>query len=140
MKKQLKQAKTKALFHKLTIGAIACAALLLYILGVTVDPGWVTYIIQLPALLIISLTALARVNDIGPERTGWEWHTRRVALSLAGAAAISLVVSPFSGGEFPTWRGLALTWGVAGAWLTTPGMPPWAKYIAGKVKLPENMT
>lgn len=140
MKTQLKKAKNKALLNKLAIASVGGTAVFLYTIGVTVKPGWLTYAIQLPALAIIAITALARVNDIGPDRTTLEWQARRTFLSLTGTAAVAMSFAPFSSGEFPTWQSLALSWGLAGSWLTTPGMPPWAKYIAGKAKLPKEMT
>lgn len=140
MKTQLKKAKTKALLNKLAIASVGATALFLYTIGVTVKPGWLTYALQFPALAIIAVTALARVNDIGPERTTIEWQARRTFLSLTGTAAVALMLAPFGADEFPSWRGLALAWGLAGSWLTTPGMPPWAKYIMGEAKLPKEMT
>jgi len=136
----LTKARNKAWLNKLALAAVAATCLLLYTVGVTVKPGWITYALQLPALVIIAITALARVNDIGPDRTGLAWQARRVFLSMAGTAGLAFMVAPFSGGDFPSWRGLLLAWGTAGTWLTTPGMPPWAKYIAGKAKLPKAMT
>lgn len=140
MKTRLKKAKNKALLNKMAFATVAAIALFLYTIGVTVKPSWLTYGLQLPSLVIMALTALARVNDIGPDRKGWQWEGRRIAFSAAGAAAIALMFGPFSGQDFPSWRGLLLTWGVAGVWLTTPGMPPWDKYIMGKAKLPKEMT
>lgn len=140
MKTRLKKAKNKALLNKLAIASVGATALFLYTIGVTVKPGWLTYAVQFPALAIIAITALARVNDIVAERTSLEWQARRTFLSLAGTCAVAYGVAPFWGDVFPSWLSVAMTWGLAGSWLTTPGMPPWAKYIMGEAKLPKEMT
>jgi len=113
----------------------------LYATGVIAEPSCLTYLMQVPSLLILSFTALARVNDIGPERTGWIWQWRRVGLSLVGVASVSLLAAPFVGDyNWPTWKGLMLSWGFALSWISTPGMPPWWKYVSGEAKLPKGMT
>lgn len=118
------------------------ATTVLLILGIyfgsqVVEPGLTTYLLSLPPTLIIALTALARVNDIGPERMTWRWHVRRIGLVLAGSAAVMVMGSPFTDtGYAISWRGLVMLWGVAGAWLTTPDQPPWEDYITGKYRLP----
>lgn len=140
MKSRLKKARNKLWLNRIAVAGIAGVIALLYTLGVTITPGWVTYALQFPALAIIAITALARVNDIREDRTTWNWQARRLFLSMAGTAGISFMFAPFGGGEFPTWRGLILAWGVAGTWLTTPGMPPWADYVFGKAKLPKELT
>ena len=137
LKQWLKKTKNK---YQLSAAAVLVAALALYLSGVGLYAGWLTYGVQFPALLILVTTALSRVNDIRPERTEWIWQIRRVGLSFVGVAATALIFSPFSGGGFPTWRGLMLTWGMAMTWLATPGMPPWSKYTFGSAKLPKSMT
>ena len=113
----------------------------LYATGVITEPSCLTYLMQVPALLILSFTALARVNDIGPERTGWIWQWRRVGLSLVGVASVSLVAAPFvEDYNWPSWKVLLLSWGFALSWISTPGMPPWWKYVSGEAKLPKGMT
>ena len=140
MKSLLKTTKNKAMLNKLAIASVAGSAVFLYTIGVTVKPGWLTYLVQLPSLVIIAITALARVNDIGAERTSLEWQARRTFLSLAGTCAVAYGVAPFWGDVFPSWLSVAMTWGLAGSWLTTPGMPPWDKYIMGKARLPKELT
>lgn len=140
MKSRLKKAKNKLWLNRVAVAAMGGVVGLLYTLGVTVKPGWLTYAIQLPALIIIALTALARVNDIREDRVTWHWQARRLFLSMAGTAGVAFIFAPFGDGEFPTWRGLLVAWGVAGTWLTTPGMPPWSEYIFGKATPPKELT
>lgn len=85
----------------------------------------------IPAFLIL-VTALARLNDIKKTQTQKRWWIRRVGLLLV---FVGMVL--FIGGFFFTyatgWRqimALCSLWGVLLTWMTTPGMPPWHKYIA----------
>lgn len=97
--------------------------------------GWLSWAVALPALVIIALTAAARVYDIS-ER-GKRWFVRRMGLILAGASSGAVAVSPILGYSlaFPSWYTVALLWGFALTWLTTPHMPPWYRYISGEYKL-----
>lgn len=102
---------------------------LIYIASVTVPPGWLTYALSVPALLVILLTAFARVSDIGTGLTSAFWNVRRMGLVLAGAYAVWVLSVPLYGGQFPTWRNLIGMWGFALVWLTSPYLPPWQVYI-----------
>lgn len=117
--------------------SFACGLILFgcfYVGSLTIEPGVVTYLLAFPAALIIALTSLARVNDIGVEHMGPVWHVRRVSLTLAGAGAVMVMASPFTGFGPVTWRGVVLLWGVAGAFLTTPHTEPWWPYITGEYR------
>lgn len=129
MKTFLSKVKNRAWLNKLGIAAAAVGGLFLYLTGTTVETGWGTYAIQLPALFIIAVTALVRVNDISQKKKGAVWNVRRVGLSFAGAAALSFVFTPWMYDEFPSWRELLLSWGFALTWLTTPDQPPWWKKV-----------
>jgi hypothetical protein len=91
------------------------------------------YFLCLPALLVIAVTAMVRANDIGwAHKLDWHWHVRRLGLVIVGGAATAFTLSPF----WPTGNPLmfhlcggAMLWGFTLAWITTPGMPPWWKYI-----------
>jgi peptidoglycan/LPS O-acetylase OafA/YrhL len=108
---------------------------MVYIASLYIQPGWATYFISFPASLIVAITALARVNDIGPERMGKRWQVRKISLILAGAGSVMMMATPFSDSPmFPTWRAVIVMWGFAGAWLTTPDHPPWDYYISGKYR------
>lgn len=104
----------------------------LYFLNVFVPPGWASYAVSAFALIVISVTALARVSDITTRLTGTRWHARRFGLVLAGAGAVALAGGPLVTLDFPTWNEVAFEMGVALTWFTTPGMPPWWRFIAGK--------
>lgn len=109
----------------------------IYCISIWVNPGWASYLVILPPSLIVALTALARVNDIGPEKMGRRWQVRKIGLIMAGAGAVMLMATPFNETPmFPTWRAVILVWGFALAWLTTPGHPPWDYYISGRYLLP----
>ena len=103
-----------------------------YFASMAFPPGWLSYLASLPPAVICAITALARVNDIGPERMGARWQVRRIALILVGAGSVMVMGAPFAADPiFPAWRTVVLLYGFAGAWLTTPGMPPWEYYITG---------
>lgn len=107
----------------------------LYICSIYIPPGWVSWIAIAPPSLIVAITALARVNDIGVERMGKRWQVRKVGLIMAGAGAVMLLATPIvESPSFPTWRAVILMWGFALAWLTTPDHPPWDYYITGKYR------
>lgn len=111
---------------------ITCSVIAaLYMLGVIVKPGLLTWAASVPPLGLIAVTALARVNDIKKGRTGALWQARRVGLSLTGTAACVLLCAPLvDTSSSPTWKGLMMYYGFALTWLTTPNMPPWWKYIS----------
>lgn len=97
--------------------------------------GWITWSLGVPPLLIIIITAIARAYDI--EDQSWRGFTRKMGMVLIASSAASLLVSPLLGYSlsFPLWRHVMFYWGFALAWLTTPQMPPWYKYITGEFKL-----
>lgn len=99
--------------------------------------GWVSWLVCLPAWLIIIITAMARLHDI--TETSKRWFFRRIGLILVGAGTASLAMSPLLGyaGSHPSWRTVVVFWGFALAWITTPRMPPWWRYISGEYKLKE---
>lgn len=100
-----------------------------------VPAGPITSVLMIPACVVILLTALARANDIGPEYMSWIWQVRRMGLVLAGSGAVMYMFSPWTeGGEPVPWRAVALAYGVALAWLTTPVLPPWWDYITGRYR------
>lgn len=107
----------------------------IFVLTAMVDPGWASWLVSAFALLIIAITALARLKDI--TLMGWQWQVRRIGLILVGAGAVMVAIAPLMEETFawPTWRGCIIFWGFALTWLTTPSMPPWHKYISGEYKL-----
>lgn len=97
--------------------------------------GWLTYALSAIPLLIIIITAVARAYDI--KDLSWRGFARKMGMILVASSATSLIVAPLLGyyGSFPLWRNVMLYWGFALAWLTTPNMPPWWKYVSGEYKL-----
>lgn len=125
--------------HKLEQAAefVTAAAVLIaiYWLATSVTRGWVSWAMGVPALAIIGITAIVRLNDI--TAVGKRWFVRRLGMILVGMSAVTLITAPILGyaGSFPSWRSVLLYWGVALTWLTTPNMPPWWKYISGGYRL-----
>lgn len=93
-----------------------------------------TYLFCFIPLLILAITALVRANDIGRQRKGWNWVVRKIGLVLVGAASIAFLLEPIWIWNSPWIYRLgffSLVFGMALTWLTTPGMPPWWKYVSG---------
>lgn len=120
--------------HVVPALVIASVLIGIYLASVFLAPGLLTYLLTVPALLIISMTALARVNDLGMEQVAKRWQVRRLGLVMAAAGALMLALVPAFTGEWPSWRQVMFQWGVAFTWITTPHMPPWWRYITGQYR------
>ncbi len=124
--------------HLLPFLCVVALLMAFYAASRFIAPGWVTYTLSSLCLVLIGITALARVNDITQNQTGTRWQVRRAGLILVGAACLGLVISPwisgFSISDTPTWREVMLRLGIALTWITTPMMPPWHMYITGEHK------
>lgn len=87
--------------------------------------------ILLVSLTIIILTAVARLNDIGRDKMAKRWHLRRLGLFAVSIASAFIGIYAITGKPFPAWLVTQFAAGVACAWLTTPGHPPWWQFITG---------
>lgn len=124
-----KRTTIHAIAGALTLGVIAAA----YLLGVFVAPGLVSHLASIIPLGVLCITAIARVNDIGEDKVEKRWHVRRAGLSIVAGASAIAILGPLAGlSAFPTWETVALYWGFALTWLTTPEMPPWWRWISGQ--------
>lgn len=105
-----------------------------YFASAFVQPGWVTYWMSTLPLLVIVLTAWARLNDI--KETDLRYQARKLGLILVIAACTGLILKPWVAVQmdWPTWSEVMLRAGFALVWLTTPMMPPWDRYISGKFR------
>ncbi len=111
--------------------ALFLAIIALYVLNQTVTPGLACYLLSIPALALISFTALARVNDIKADQVEWNWHLRRFGLVFAGCGSAAMILAPLGGLiEYPSWTELMIYYGIAMTWFTTPGMPPWWQFMS----------
>lgn len=84
------------------------------------------------AAVVIFVTAIARLNDVKRSQNSKRWWVRRVGLLLVSVSMVMMIAAYFTVGT-PYWNQvMRLTglWGFALTWLTTPGMPPWWKYIS----------
>ncbi|QKW95606.1 hypothetical protein AXL3_25 [Stenotrophomonas phage vB_SmaS-AXL_3] len=84
------------------------------------------------AAFVILITALARLNDIKRSQKSKRWWVRRVGLLFVSVSMVMMIMSYFTVAT-PYWnqvmRILGL-WGFALTWVTTPGMPPWWRWIS----------
>lgn len=115
--------------------------LTLYYASTHIPPGWLTYLLSTPALLVLAVTALARLNDIRPDQISKRWQVRRYGMVMVGAASLGLCFEPLipwgvgiTTLDFPSWREVVVRWGIALVWITTPHMPPWWRYITGEYR------
>ena len=132
LKQQAVEAKDVAKIQWKSFVIAVCIVMFFYLMSLIFAPGWVSYAFMVPPALIVALTALARVNDIGPEKMGRRWQWRKISLVMVGAGAVMVLSTPFiQSPMFPSWRGVILMWGFAGTWMTSPGMPPWDYYMTG---------
>lgn len=123
--------------HRVLVSALAAGGVTaFYLLASSYPPGLLSYLFTLPALIGVVITALARVNDIGSDRTAWSWQLRRIALTATGATAVAYMYAPFGANTmYPTWLAGLAWWGFFLTWFTTPGMPPWHKYVFGEMEI-----
>lgn len=125
-------------FHAAQAIAAVSALGAVYWLSTVVPSGPLTWALVIPADVIIALTALARLNDMTEKSNGWRGQVRRIGFLLAGVAAVGYIFLELEGRpQYPPWKSVMLQWGVALAWLTTPGMPPWYRYISGDFRKKE---
>lgn len=109
---------------------------LFYQLNSLVPPGWLSWAVTLPALLIILITAIARLDTIGQEKVSYNWQMKRMGFVLIASLALVYGLIPFgSSGMFPTWLFSGMMWGLALTWLSTPNQPPWWRFITGDYRL-----
>lgn len=116
--------------------------MMIYASSVLVKPGWLTYLLSAGAMVVIAVTALARLDDISPDQCSSRWQVRRAGLIMVGAASIGIGIEPvtilaFKGmpmEDFPSWKEVMIRAGFALTWITTPHMPPWWRYISGEFK------
>ena len=122
--------------HKYLIGkrSLFLATLLLMAIYLCVEfipIGLATKAVSLTALVVIGLTALARVNDIERTKISKRWHVRRIGLTMAGIGAIALGAAQLFGpASAPEWGNVIFHVGIMFTWLTTPNQPPWWKWIS----------
>ena len=88
------------------------------------------------AAIIILVTAVARLNDIKSAQKSVTWWVRRAGLLML-VVAMAMVIAAHFMVPVPYWyqtMWLCFIWGLALTWLTTPGMPPWHKYVFRNMK------
>lgn len=121
--------------HVLPFTSIVVFVMSFYAASVLIPAGWTTYTISTICLLLIAVTALARVNDIPVGNISPRWQVRRLGLILVAAACVGMVFAPWVSETtecaLPEWRDVMLHMGVTFTWMTTPMMPPWNRYITG---------
>lgn len=119
--------------HKRAAVSALLSLLTIYICVAFLKPGFLTELLSMTSLGFITLTALARVNDIERGKVSKRWQLRRLGLTMAGIGAVTTAIAELSNLlPSPDWRMIFFRWGIAITWLTTPHMPPWWRWISYK--------
>lgn len=88
----------------------------------------ILFVVSTVSLVLVSVTMLARAND-QRFRPGWQWRMRLVGFMLAGSAPIGIIGYEVMFLDGPTIYETVFRVGLAFVFLTTPGQPPWHKWI-----------
>lgn len=84
---------------------------------------------SLICVIVLLLTAIARLNDISRTQMSMTWQFRRLGMTLSGVGSLGTAVLIMEGRYGPRlWETLLLV-GITLSWITTPNHPPWWKYI-----------
>lgn len=92
------------------------------------------YLASILPLLIVIITCIARVNDIGRTSKELRWHFRRLGFVFVGGASGWMLLSPMWDFAYVGESGLTFLIGQSMVWVTTPNMPPWWRYITGEFR------
>lgn len=122
--------------HKWAMLASFLLVSLFYALNTFVAPGWASWLASIPALIIVFVTAIARLDTISQDKVNLNWQMKRTGFVLIASLAVVYGYIPFSNQPlFPTWLLTGLMWGFALTWLATPNQPPWWKFVTGEYRL-----
>lgn len=110
------------------------ALLVVYYATQHIKAGTLTWLISLPAVIVVGITAIARANDITKESSEPVWVVRKVGLALVAGACMFVILQPFTNSDVISWRTVLFSYGLAMCWTTTPGAQPWFDYITGIYK------
>ena len=89
------------------------------------------FLISSFSLLVISITMLARANDLR-WRKGAKWTARLFGFILSGTSPVGIVGGWFASGQIPIFYFMLFVIGQMLVFVTTPYLPPWWKWISGK--------
>jgi hypothetical protein len=90
-----------------------------------------SFVISAIALFVISITMLARANDLR-WRPGIKWQVRLVGFILSGCTPIGIIGMEWLTQEWPTPYEAIFRVGLMCVFMTTPYLPPWWRWISGK--------
>lgn len=90
-----------------------------------------SFVISAIALFVISITMLARANDLR-WRPGTKWQVRLIGFILSGCAPIGIIGTEWLTQELPSPYEVIFRVGLMFVFMTTPYLPPWWRWISGK--------
>lgn len=90
----------------------------------------VCFTISAIALLVISLTMLARANDLR-WRKGLHWNVRLIGFIMSGVSPYGIIGYELAMQEWPSLYEAIFRAGIMAVFVTTPYLPPWWKWISG---------
>lgn len=116
--------------------AVGLLALLgMWTLSYYADRTLVGYLSAIPPAIVIAITCIVRAHDMREDEWDFKSVVRRIAFLLAVVASVRFTSRWLSRpGDYPDWGVIVGLWAWAGILFTTPGMPPWWKYIHGEAK------
>jgi hypothetical protein len=87
-------------------------------------------------LMFLAVTMFFRANDLR-RKTGIIWHVRKLGLIVTGVAALAVIAHDWilMMRDFTTSE-TALLIGLVLVFLTSPHLPPYWKWISGKMAAP----
>lgn len=86
------------------------------------------YVASCVILFLVMLSVLARAND-NRKKTGFRSHLRMTGLVLMFAAPLGMAGYELTAGIWPNWYEVAFRAGVLFVLMTTPGQPPWNRWL-----------
>lgn len=93
--------------------------------------GLYDWLLMLAALVILMI-ALARINDIKASQNSKRWWARRIGLLMVFVSMVMFIAAYFTV-TAPYWNAtmkFLMFYGFLTSWVTTPGQPPFWKYIS----------
>lgn len=87
-------------------------------------------IISTISLSIVSITMLARANDLR-WKTGLTWNARLLGFIFTGFAPFGIIAKELLSSNWPGIYDCFFRIGLALVFMTTPYLPPWWKWISG---------
>lgn len=115
--------------NKKSMMTYAAIMLATYAATLFVPVGWGTYVVALPAYLVVGLTCIARANDLVEDTKVAD--ARRFGFSVMAGLVLMFILEPVFG-TFPRWPRVFVAYALSIIWMTTANLPPWWEWVTGE--------